>query len=306
MDYENNVYEKTCAGCGEQFFGSNIRTKYCSAKCRDRHYYKNVRKQRGNLGEDGRKAKLDEYIASKIPQGFKYVSGYTGSDSMIVVRCNKCGDEFERSFTNIRQHNIIKCKNCSEKKREEQAALKDEERKQKEEQREKKAKEFYITHNIAVRSGEEPTTCKWCGTEFYIKQSMGATIKYCCDECRKSANNEVSARSRKSGAQLREKRVEAFKRNGAYDNSITLKRLYERDGGVCAICGEKTDFEDYTTSADGYFIAGSTYPSVDHIKPCAKGGTHTWDNVQLAHFLCNSIKSDTYEDEGDVQRVSTL
>ena len=40
------------------------------------------------------------------------------------------------------------------------------------------------------------------------------------------------------------------------------------------------------------FMAGNDYPTIDHIKPISKGGTHTWDNVQLAHFHCNSIKSD--------------
>ena len=305
MDYENNVYKKTCVGCGEEFLDSNIRTKFCSPKCRDKYHAK-VRKKRGSLGEDGRKTKLDEYIASQIPQGFKYVSGYTGSDSTIVVRCDKCGDEFERSFTSIRHRHRINCKNCSEKKREEQAALKDEERRQKEKQREEKAEDFYITHSIAVRSGEEPTTCKWCGKEFYIEQHMGATIKYCCDTCRQKASREVSARSSKSGAQLRKKRVKTFKQNGAYDNDITLKRLYERDGGVCAICGEKTDFKDCATDKSGYFIVGNAYPSIDHIKPCAKGGTHTWDNVQLAHFICNSIKGDEFDDVGALEIVSTL
>lgn len=35
---------------------------------------------------------------------------------------------------------------------------------------------------------------------------------------------------------------------------------------------------------------GDNYPSVDHIVPLAKGGLHSWDNVQLAHFKCNTLK----------------
>lgn len=30
--------------------------------------------------------------------------------------------------------------------------------------------------------------------------------------------------------------------------------------------------------------------SIDHIRPLSKGGTHTWDNVQLAHLKCNIKK----------------
>jgi 5-methylcytosine-specific restriction endonuclease McrA len=33
----------------------------------------------------------------------------------------------------------------------------------------------------------------------------------------------------------------------------------------------------------------------DHIVPLAQGGTHEPANVQCAHFLCNSIKSDSMQ-----------
>ena len=39
-----------------------------------------------------------------------------------------------------------------------------------------------------------------------------------------------------------------------------------------------------------YFIVGKKYPSIDHVIPLSKGGTHSWDNVKLAHFSCNSAK----------------
>ena len=32
-------------------------------------------------------------------------------------------------------------------------------------------------------------------------------------------------------------------------------------------------------------------PTVDHVVPIAEGGDDTRANVQLAHFLCNSTKS---------------
>jgi 5-methylcytosine-specific restriction endonuclease McrA len=40
------------------------------------------------------------------------------------------------------------------------------------------------------------------------------------------------------------------------------------------------------------FIAYGLYPSIDHIVPLAKGGNHTWNNVQLAHHYCNTLKRD--------------
>ena len=53
-----------------------------------------------------------------------------------------------------------------------------------------------------------------------------------------------------------------------------------------------TDWDDCAHTDDGYFLAGDNYPSRDHVVPLAKGGTHTWDNVKLAHFRCNTLKRD--------------
>jgi 5-methylcytosine-specific restriction endonuclease McrA len=75
------------------------------------------------------------------------------------------------------------------------------------------------------------------------------------------------------------------------DKGITLEKLFRRDRGQCYICGGICDWNDFSIK-DNAFIAGQTYPSIDHVKPLAKGGEHSWDNVKLAHFVCNSLKSD--------------
>lgn len=72
-----------------------------------------------------------------------------------------------------------------------------------------------------------------------------------------------------------------------FDETITLKSLIKRDGGICQICGRPTDKDDIT---NGHI--GRMYPTLDHIIPLSKGGTHTWDNVQLAHMSCNAGKCD--------------
>lgn len=82
----------------------------------------------------------------------------------------------------------------------------------------------------------------------------------------------------------REGRIKA---NGKQDRDITLKKLFERDNGVCHLCGGRCDYSDYRQTEKA-FIAGSHYPSIDHIVPLSKGGAHTWDNIKLAHFRCNS------------------
>ena len=53
--------------------------------------------------------------------------------------------------------------------------------------------------------------------------------------------------------------------------------LYQRDRGMCGICRKR--------------VARSQM-SIDHIVPISRGGTHTWDNVQLAHTECNRRRND--------------
>jgi 5-methylcytosine-specific restriction endonuclease McrA len=59
---------------------------------------------------------------------------------------------------------------------------------------------------------------------------------------------------------------------------------------VCGICSHKTQPPQVWDDWDGKSWMPLA-PTVDHIIPVSRAGTHTWDNVQLAHALCNSMKS---------------
>ena len=58
--------------------------------------------------------------------------------------------------------------------------------------------------------------------------------------------------------------------------------MYERDGWVCQLCIEPVDpelrYPDHMSA------------SLDHVIPLSRGGHHTWENVQLAHLICNTRK----------------
>ena len=60
--------------------------------------------------------------------------------------------------------------------------------------------------------------------------------------------------------------------------------VYERDGWVCQLC-----FQPVDPSVDGRQRWAA---SVDHIVPRSMGGTEDPDNLQLAHRICNSRRSD--------------
>ena len=72
-----------------------------------------------------------------------------------------------------------------------------------------------------------------------------------------------------------------------YDPKVKREAVVERDNGICQICGKRCDPNDKRW---GSF--GPNYPTLDHIRPLSKGGTHTWDNVQCACGMCNSNKRD--------------
>lgn len=118
---------------------------------------------------------------------------------------------------------------------------------------------------------EQEHTCIECG-EKYIAHYP--TSKYCSPAC-----------------QRRVTRTRRKYKDITIDKGITLRRLAKRDRDRCQICGGLVDWNDkYKT--DKTIITGNQYPSIDHIIPIAHGGVHSWENVQLAHRICNSIKND--------------
>lgn len=160
----------------------------------------------------------------------------------------------------------------------------------KEQQLEAERKDKAINKLIKVLNKriDEFRECKCCNRKYlHIKYLNGTS--YCSDECREQGLRVLQKKYPKPKRMSKDKR---WTLNGKADYSININKLYERDEGCCHICGGHTDFKDYSETAEGYFIAGNTYPSIDHVIPIAKGGLHQWDNVKLAHRICNSIKND--------------
>jgi 5-methylcytosine-specific restriction endonuclease McrA len=75
----------------------------------------------------------------------------------------------------------------------------------------------------------------------------------------------------------------ALERN-AFVAPVNRTEVYERDQWTCQLCREPV--------ARAEVVPHPQAPTIDHIVPLARGGTHEPANVQLAHYRCNSIKSD--------------
>ncbi len=207
-----------------------------------------------------REQRAIEMIQSRVPD-FEYVGGFKGSEDDVILKCKHCGDVVKRSMISIRHRNI-KCRRCDDIKRNAEQERKLQERKAEQAERErlKRIEKYKNTKRIQLKAKQ----CEVCGSLYLSSR------KYCSDACMKRIANRK-----------KDKRITKDK---MIDNDITLEKLYIRDDGVCKLCGGLCDWNDEPNKKD------SKYPSVDHIIPIADGGEHSWDNVQLAHWYCNTVR----------------
>lgn len=207
----------------------------------------------------------------------EYFGGFKDVDSPVDVRCKTCGHVFSRSMITLRhpKKNTV-CPACEESRKQ-----KEKEEKQKAAQELADRKKIIQYQNRVRKSKNvqyEMATCKCCGELFMLTRKG---TDYCSDACRKRIANAIA----------KDKRIKRI-RSVIVDRNITLEELFKRSKGKCALCGEPCDYDDYYYRGET-FIAGNSYPSIDHIIPLSRGGLHSWDNVQLAHRLCNTEKSNT-------------
>jgi 5-methylcytosine-specific restriction endonuclease McrA len=65
-----------------------------------------------------------------------------------------------------------------------------------------------------------------------------------------------------------------------------LLDLYERDIGLCWLCGEHVPHPYWEAEE----INDVNAPTRDHVIPKSRGGKNTLDNLRLAHSLCNRLR----------------
>ena len=262
-------------------------------------------------------------LHGEIINGFLIVDSYPtktktgGTTRRVLLKCPKCGAEFERStsveFSNIRH-------NCQPKIKRDVVPRK---------KYSYNGKEYYLfqlaemtgtdSNKIGsrIRAGysiEEAITkvfdrtCVICGKEF---QTENIKRDCCCSTCQNRKNHGKGAYSpivtikckvcetefqtrdfhraycsqkcaNKAARKQRKEFYKVLRHSGHYDNSISLISVFEKFGGKCNICGKSTDMNADNRSPD--------YPTIDHITPLIRGGYHEWDNIQLLCKSCNCSK----------------
>lgn len=221
-----------------------------------------------------------EMFASEYADEIEYVERIDGQTARF--KCLTCGHEWVRN----RRRDVLKahigCPACIERER---AARHEKQKQERLAKAAAKAERDAALEPIRAAKAKEVQelrarqsavkVCPICDERFTSTQTKAV---YCSQRC-----NRI-AQKRKSGHSCHRQRARKY--GVEYDSSVTLRKLFKRDNGVCQICGKPCDWKD--VSQDGYI--GKNYPTIDHIVAMVNGGAHVWDNVQLACMYCNSVK----------------
>lgn len=101
-----------------------------------------------------------------------------------------------------------------------------------------------------------------------------------CEDCRlwnRKVNQEYREKRRAEGRPLR-----SFGSSGPWINPKVRVAVYERDNWTCQACGVPTPLKGDPN--------GNNYPSLDHIVPQSKGGSHDITNLRLLCRWCNCVR----------------
>lgn len=212
----------------------------------------------------------DLKVKARYGEDFQLVSiGDTNEDGekTLTIRCSKCRTEKTISSITLRVKSMSSCEVCTRKTQQVQKQLEKQAEKLKKEKKQTKKK-------VNVKQIE----LKFCECGNIIPAR-----KHLCRECAEKRKHEQQKAQWTLSEVKRRSRLQKVK----HDNDLTLEKLYERDNGVCHLCGGLCDWNDFHI-INGQKQADNRYPSIDHLIVVSKGGTHTWDNVKLAHRICNT------------------
>lgn len=256
--------EKVCIQCGKEL--PKFKTKYCSHRCE--LIYK------GAIQDHGELTKICP-VCGKEFKTFKSQKITCSTDCSQVrlknQRNKRAREKYQETHPNARSMDevLTTSKERKEKKRleamEKKAKRDSDLQKAKAKRQKEKQKRIDYWQNYC-----QLHECAACGEMFVAHYP---TSKYCSNKCKRS---QYRIKDRYEGITI--------------DKGITLKKVSRKYKDICQLCGKVVDWNDYEEK-DGVIVCGNYYPSIDHIKPIAKNGLHSWDNVQLAHRICNTIKS---------------
>lgn len=259
---ERNLY---CKYCGKQFVAKSYNGRFCSIRCKNISYRLNHGiNVNPNIVPYKKKCVICDNYFETFEDRRKCCSKecsdiyeFYRKRKINKVQCTICGKEFITGRSDRKTCGNTECQKKLKAIRNKSYQKAD-----------KEIRKIRYIENLEVRK------CIICGKNFSCHKKE--STKTCSTECH--LIYKKAKRNTRSDRRLNPDNI--------VDHDITLKKLFSRDKGICQICGEICDWEDFKI-INGNFIAGNNYPSIDHIIPLSRNGNHSWENVQLSHFKCN-------------------
>ena len=127
--------------------------------------------------------------------------------------------------------------------------------------------------------------CVTCGVPVVVRGADWRRARTCSTSC----SRKLKRRTAREAPGYREARARgravrrARKRAAEKTEPIYRRKVFERDNWTCRLCKKPV--------AQDALVPHPKAATIDHILPLSLGGSHTYTNVQCAHFICNSKKS---------------
>lgn len=253
-----------CTVCGERFQqrieGRGNRKAYCSERCRNRR----PRRPKSEAARERDRKRVRSPRACPVCLDQYHPTG--GKQKHCTRRCGVIARQgWPRSLVRFAY-----CKRCDQPFRLPRAG------------------QAYCSLDCAARPtngrlGEvAEVACKDCGQAFQWVVAFAAKPSY-CDLCRKQRKREERRRRHQKHRSRRKHRQRARHYGVGYE-PLDRQYVFERDRWHCKLCGKrvaKTKQAPHPKS-----------PTIDCIVPLSVLGSpgYVLSNVQLACFLCNSVK----------------
>jgi hypothetical protein len=118
-------------------------------------------------------------------------------------------------------------------------------------------------------------TCRECGLKF-IPGASDKRRLFCSDTCcGRAGHRDTKAR--------RKLIIRSRGGDGIQSTAIRFTDVWDQTGGYCHICGRLCARREMRLELK---------PTLDHVIPLSRGGSHLMSNAAIAHFICNTFKGD--------------
>lgn len=260
------MQERTCVQCGAQFQGRSNAT-LCGAECRKQRRCEQTREWTKRTGYHAKHRAKPEVKAKRQQRERLHGRAYRQA-AKVPSTCVVCGTEW-MADCKAKSRPVSYCSGACRS-----FGLHGPKSTPVPDTHPSRSTPVPKTHGARKRKDPRPRflagRCAHCGAWFVADRLAFSS----------HADRSCSHRCTRRLAEAKRRATE----RGAYVEQVDRFEIFQRDGWMCMLCGDPLHRDE---------VAPHPWsPSIDHVIPLARGGTHERANVQAAHFWCNSVKGD--------------